>query len=239
MTPRRWRADALAKINIGLRVTGRRADGYHDIQTVFQSIAIHDTIRVRLRSGDFRLESVSEEIPLGPDNLVWRAAQAVWHELGRSGDPCDAEVTIEKRVPVRAGLGGGSADAAAALLLLAGAWGGGLSVDQLDRLARGIGADVPFFLTGGCARGSGRGDVIEPAADRPRRWVVLVLPEFGVSTVEAFGWFDDWVAADRTMARVSESPDGSDFLSNDLEAPVAARHPSILELKRLLLVAKR
>ena len=237
MTPTHWRAHAFAKVNLGLIITARRPDGYHDIRTRFQSIELHDTIRVDLRVGEFRLRSSSGQLPLGPENLVWQAAEAIWRESARPGNLRDAEVSIEKRVPIRAGLGGGSADAAATLVLLAEAWGCDISASRLAALAPRIGADVPFFLQGGCAVGSGRGDLIEPLDDRPPCWVVLVLPRFGVSTVGAFGWFDESVAGRVVAGGREASMNEPDPLANDLEAPVAERHPSILEAKHVLLGA--
>jgi 4-diphosphocytidyl-2-C-methyl-D-erythritol kinase len=234
MMPERWRADAFAKINLALHVAGRRPDGFHEVRTRLQSIALHDTIRLTRRAGDFRLTVHGAALPLGPENLAWRAAAAVWSELGHSGPVRDVELSIEKRIPVEAGLGGGSADAAATLALVAAALGGDLAADRLHGLASRIGADVPFFLTGGSAVGTGRGDVIEPVADPPPRWVVLSLPAFGVSTAGAYRWFDEWAAP--AAGPRAASPGGA-VASNDLEAPVAARHPDILAIKQRLISA--
>ena len=124
-------------------------------------------------------------MPLDDTNLVWKAAAALWTALGRAGEPRDAVVTIDKTIPMEAGLGGGSADAAAALLALARLWGGA-PITLLREVGSGIGADVPFFLSGGTALGLGRGEEIYPLVDLPPHWVVIVRPPFGVSTGEAY-----------------------------------------------------
>ena len=121
-------------------------------------------------------------------NLIWRAAETLWRSLRRSGPVRDVVVQLEKQIPLQAGLGGGSADAAAALMALAHAWRVPMKPSQLTDVAAHIGADVPFFLSGGTALGLGRGEEIYPLADLPRHWIVLLIPGFGVSTSEAYGW---------------------------------------------------
>ena len=215
---------AHAKINLGLRVSGRRADGYHELRTVFQSISLHDTLIFWPCDGAFELRCREAGVPLDHRNLVWKAGALLWDSLGRTGDPRGVVVEIRKRIPPQAGLGGGSADGAAALVALARMWGVTLSEHALAHLAAELGADVPFFLVGGTALGLGRGDEISAQADGPRSWAVLVLPGFGIPTSEAFEWYD----ADAT-ARTLPSP-RVDNLSNDLEAPVVRRHPEIGEI---------
>ena len=140
-----------AKIDLNLRVGPRRADGFHDIATLFQSIAISDTLTVTARPGPFALISRSPGVPGDRTNLVWRAAELLWRDLGRPGEPRDAHIKLEKQIPVAAGLGGGSADAAAALVGLNVAWNGRRSRRALSGLAAALGADVPFFMLGGTA----------------------------------------------------------------------------------------
>lgn len=231
-------ARAHAKVNLDLRILGMRSDGYHELRTVFQSIELHDTLTCSGRPGPFALKSRSTAIPLDQTNLVWRAAAALWRALGRGGDPTDTAVTLEKVIPTEAGLGGGSADAAAALLACARLWGGA-PVTLLREVAAGIGADVAFFLSGGTALGLGRGEEIYPLVDLPQHWVVVVRPAFGVSTAEAYGWYDE----DRT-AGVKEQrelqvlpvpwPSRAAQMINDLEPPVVRRHPEISEIKARL-----
>lgn len=229
---------AHAKVNLDLRVLGSRPDGYHELRTVFQSIELHDTLTCVDRPGPFALKCRAPGVPLDDDNLVWRAGAALWRVLGRPGEPRDTLVAIDKRIPMQAGLGGGSADAAAALLGLARLWGG-VPLTLLREVAPGIGADVPFFLSGGTALGLGRGEEIYPLVDLPPHWIVVVRPPFGISTAEAYAWYDD----DRT-AGVKEPrelqilpvpwPSRAAQMINDLEVPVAHRHPEIGTLKAAL-----
>ena len=182
------RALAFAKINLSLRVVGRRPDGYHELRTVFQSIALHDELTVRRTNGRFELTCDDVASPSGRANLVWRAAEAVWKAAGRSGAPRGVALHLVKRIPMQAGLGGGSSDAAAAVRALGRLWGVSRARQRLIAIA--LGADVPFFLEGGTALGVDRGDLLFPLPDLPRSWVVVALPPFGVRTKDAFGWFD-------------------------------------------------
>ena len=166
-------------------------------------------------------------MPLDRTNLVWKAAQALWRALGRSGDVRDVVVRLDKEIPLQAGLGGGSADAAAALMALGRLWGGA-PISVRREVGATIGADVPFFLAGGTALGLGRGDEIYPLVDLPRHWVVLVRPPFGVSTKDAYGWYDN----ERTSRRLERDreaqqvpgpwPSRAAQMINDLEAPIPA-----------------
>src|SRR5918995_3042883 len=189
MTPIRIRAHA--KINLDLRVLGTRADGFHELRTVFQAIALHDTLTVVSRPGPFAIECTTAGVPLDRSNLIWKAADALWRATRRSGELRDLLIRLDKRIPPQAGLGGGSADGAAALIALARAWRLNVKPSQLTDVAASLGADVPFFLAGGTALGLGRGEEIYPLADLPRHWIVLLVPGFGVSTVDAYSWYDE------------------------------------------------
>jgi 4-diphosphocytidyl-2-C-methyl-D-erythritol kinase len=229
---------AHAKVNLDLRVLGTRPDGYHELRTVFQTIELHDTLTCVERPGPFVLKCRTPGIPLDGSNLVWRAAAALWRALGRPGDPADAAVTIDKAIPMEAGLGGGSADAAAALLGMARLWGG-VPMTLLREVGAGIGADVAFFLSGGTALGLGRGEEIYPLVDLPPHWVVIVRPPFGVSTGEAYGWYDEDRAAGLREPREPQVlpvpwPSRAAQMVNDLEPPVVRRHPEITAIKGAL-----
>jgi 4-diphosphocytidyl-2-C-methyl-D-erythritol kinase len=230
---------AYAKVNLDLRVLGSRPDGYHELRTVFQSIELHDTLICTERDGPFALKCRRPGVPLDDTNLVWRAAAALWKALGRPGAPGGAVITIEKVIPVSAGLGGGSADAASALQGLGRLWGG-VPLTLLREVASGIGADVPFFLSGGTALGLGRGEEIYPLVDLPPHWVVIVRPPFGVSTAEAYAWYDeDREAGLRDEVRELQIlpvpwPSRAAQMVNDLEPPVMRRHPEIGALKTAL-----
>jgi len=130
-------------------------------------------------------------VPLDDRNLVWRAAACLAAVTGRTPDRAGVRVAIRKRIPLQAGLGGGSADAAATLVTLVRLWKARLPAGRLRGLAAGVGADVPFLLSGGTALGCGRGDEIRPLAELPTRWVVLACPDFGVPTADAYRWFDE------------------------------------------------
>jgi 4-diphosphocytidyl-2-C-methyl-D-erythritol kinase len=224
---------AHAKINLDLRVLGMRPDGYHELRTVFQALALHDTIECLPREGRFAIECDTAGVPLDKTNLVWRAAEAMWRSLRRSGPLRDVVIRLRKQIPLQAGLGGGSADAAATMIGLAKLWRVPVRPPQLTDVAATIGADVPFFLSGGTALGLGRGDEVYPLADLPRHWIVLLVPGFGVSTADAYAWYDQ----ERELARgpsVREPqhvpgpwPSRAAQMINDLEAPIARHHPEI------------
>src|SRR6185503_7505983 len=133
---------AHAKINLDLRVLGMRADGFHELRTVFQAIAIYDTLRCIPRAGPFAIECSTAGVPLDETNLIWRAAQTLWRSLRRAGAVRDVVVQLDKQIPLQAGLGGGSADAAATLMALAQAWRVPMKPSQLTDVAAHIGSDV-------------------------------------------------------------------------------------------------
>jgi 4-diphosphocytidyl-2-C-methyl-D-erythritol kinase len=233
---------AFAKINLDLRILGVRADGFHDLKTIFQSLALHDMLTFTARKGPFVIECNDPKIPTDERNLVWKAASLLWRTAGGRGNgPRDVVVGLRKRVPDQAGLGGGSADAAMAILGLSRVWRLALDVPTLSRLAAAVGADVPFFLVGGTALGLGRGDDIYPLVDLPRTHVVIVRPQFGVSTGEAYGWFD---TEPRRSAREPSPrplperwPEWAINLRNDLEPAVIRHHPAIGRIKASLIDA--
>ncbi len=220
------RASALAKINLSLRVLGPRPDGYHELRTVFQSIALRDTLTISRTRGPFEITCSDPACPTDSRNRVWRAAERIWREAGRRGELRGASVRIVKRIPIQAGLGGGSSNAAAALRAFAALWRLPVSLRELRGIAAGLGADVPFFLEGGTCLGLERGDLLFPLVDEPRSWVVLVLPRFRVSTKEAFAWWDEMTQSSSRTTAVGGM--------NDLEAPVAVHHPEIGAVLRRL-----
>ncbi len=240
MTGTRCRVHAFAKINLSLRVVGRRPDGFHDLETVFQSIALHDTLVFTPRPGPFAVTCSDPAVPTDESNLAWKAAAALWEKLGRAGEPRGVEIAITKRIPLRAGLGGGSADAAAALVGLSCLWPSrkGRAPD-LPLTSSGIGADVAYFHVGGTALALGRGDNLYPLEDIARLHIVLAIPPFGVSTAEAYRWFDEHTSSAREAFRgggdrVRAWPARDLAIGNDLEDPVAGRHPEIAVLVRRL-----
>jgi 4-diphosphocytidyl-2-C-methyl-D-erythritol kinase len=226
---------AYAKLNVFLRVLGRRDDGYHDIETLLVPISLAD--RVSVEPADeltLSLEgSAAGELPAGETNLALRAARALAAEAG-GAENRGALITIEKRIPVAAGLGGGSADAAATLLMLDEHWGTGMGRDGLARLAAVVGSDVPALLLGEPAYVRGRGDIVEPVLLQTTTWVVKPFG-FGVTSADAYAWWDERAATGPDPgALIAAAEAGSDellgsALYNDLEGPVAARHPEVTE----------
>ena len=197
---------------------GVRPDGYHELRTTFQSIALADALTFTRVPGPFRIVCDDPDCPADSRNLVWRAAELLWRAARRAGAPRDVVVTIAKRIPIQAGLGGGSSDAAAALTALASLWRIRLTRARLRGLASAIGADVPYFLEGGTALGRARGDRLSRLHDIPRAWVVLIVPRFGVSTAEAFGW---WDTQERRSSRIADRH-GRAGITNDLQRVVVA-----------------
>lgn len=225
-----------AKINLTLRVGPVRPDGFHEIRSLMQSVALHDTMVISERRGQLRLQCRAPGIPEDRTNLAWRAAELLWAAMGNPGEPRDVHLRIDKTIPSQAGLGGGSADAAGALVGLNSLWGGKLTRRQLVKLAAQLGSDVPFFLQGGTAVATGRGEDLYPVDDVQRLGVILIKPSFGVSTADAYRWLDE----DRAAGIADDPADtrevdlgwttGGVALANDLTGPVARRHPGIREM---------
>jgi 4-diphosphocytidyl-2-C-methyl-D-erythritol kinase len=247
------RTPAYAKVNLRLDVFGRRADGYHELRTIFQTISLHDTLVLEatrkpgvelLIDGNAQLAGEP-----GENNLVYRALHELSRELGlRHG----VRAQLTKRIPVGRGMGGGSSDAAAALLGLLRLTGKLVPLERLMTIASGLGSDVPFFLQGGRALGIGRGEEIYPLPDVPKRTVLVISPhEIAVPTKDAYQWISE--ISETQSEHQSEqltnredpsrllkfcalcwSPQGG-ALSNDFEAAVFPRYPRLDAIKRELL----
>ena len=227
------RAIAPAKVNLHLRILARRTDGYHDLQTLFQAVDLHDLLHVR--RGGAGVQLVVEGGDAGPveENLVVGAATAFLAAAGLSGE--GLRMRLEKRIPVGAGLGGGSSDAAATLWALDRLLPGAVAAGRIAELASGIGSDVPFFLGASpLALGSGRGEVIEAIEPLPSLAGVVVAPPVQVSTREAY----------RELARAREGSQPSTkealvapadwdemhaLAANDFEAVVCRTHPPVAD----------
>jgi 4-diphosphocytidyl-2-C-methyl-D-erythritol kinase len=228
---------ASAKVNLDLRIVGRRPDGFHELRTVFQSLALADRLEIRRTRGRFRLECDAPGVPADRTNLVWRAAEAAWRAAKRKGPVSGLTISVEKRIPPAGGLGGGSSDAAATLAGVDRVLGLGLGLDELHRAAATLGSDVPFFLVGGTALGLGRGEDLYPLPDLPALDVVLVRPDFGVNTADAYRWFAAETGASRSLAAQRLGVPwkaGGLALANDLERVVLPRHPGSLAAREQL-----
>lgn len=230
-----------AKINWNLRVLGRRDDGYHEIDTVLQSIDLHDTITFeRTDDNTIRLWCDDRFVPTDQTNLVWRAAAAL-----REGYAVESGVNIRlvKRIPSEAGLGGGSSDAAATLIALADFWGLTTSVNEVLQIAQSLGSDVPFFCYGGTARATGRGNVIEPLGDAAERHLLVIKPNASVSTAKAYEALHSPALtsseAKPILSRSQASDDSASFdlnaLHNDFETAIFQLEPEIERAKNALL----
>ena len=246
MKPGAGRVIAQAKINLMLRVLARESSGYHQIETLFARIDLGDVVTVRATSGERSLRcegpaATATEVGPPERNLAWRAAEAY---AAATGFPAGFAIDIEKRIPVGAGLGGGSADAGAVLRILDALAPASLAPARLLALAAALGADVPFLTTQSpLALAWGRGErmlMLEPLASRD---VVLALPGFPVATAEAFQWVSERIAG-RGAQPLAMEPDAlrswaglSALAGNDFEQPVAVRHSRISELSRALTAA--
>jgi 4-diphosphocytidyl-2-C-methyl-D-erythritol kinase len=239
---REARVRALAKINLDLRVLGKRADGYHELRTIFQTISLADTIDIRFTPG--KKTEIELEDRLGiADNLVARAARVAMEAMRAAGR---VEMRLTKRIPMGAGLGGGSSDAAAVLLALPALAGRAIPMAELLGLARELGSDVPFFLQGGTAVGVGRGTELMPLADGSAggnggAGGLVVAPGAHVSTAQAYRDLSPRLTTEAQENKivsfqsliwgggVGESP------QNDFETVVFEQHKGLAVLKKRLL----
>src|ERR1022692_2880068 len=181
---------SFAKINLGLYIGAARADGYHDLRTVYQTIALHDVIRVSVGRGsgiEIVCKNKDPRVPLDSSNTCYRIAERVLDELGAQGR---VRIEIEKRLPVQGGLGAASSNAVATMVALERALTKTLSATARLRIAAEVGSDLPLFLVGGTALGVGRGEEVYPLPDLPATSCVVVTPEVGVSTPMAFAAWD-------------------------------------------------
>ncbi len=172
---------AYAKINLSLDILSRREDGYHDLRMVMQSVTLCDTLELE-RAAGISFTCDKNGLPEGPENTVYRAAELFCWETGVPG----VKLRLAKRIPSQAGLGGGSADAAAALRGMNRLYGAGLAEEELCRLGRLVGADVPFCVRNGLCLAEGTGEILTPLGGLPACRILICKPEIGISTGEAF-----------------------------------------------------
>ncbi|MEK6283998.1 MAG: 4-(cytidine 5'-diphospho)-2-C-methyl-D-erythritol kinase [Acidobacteriota bacterium] len=238
---------SFAKINRSLQILGKRPDGYHELRTILQTISLHDDLHFELSGGAaVTLSCSSPDVPADESNLVVRAAYAL---KDRFGVDKGAHVRLKKRIPAKAGLGGGSSNAAVSLLALARLWKVEVTTPALLEIAGKLGADVPFFLLGGTALGQGTGTTLSPLPDNALRHLIVVTPNANVSTADAYTAVNS--AALTTLKAdpiLSSSPVGADFqdsppgplrndLSNDFESVIFDIEPEIKRAKEALLQA--
>ncbi len=245
---RRLTLPSFSKTNWILKILGRRADGYHEIRTVFQTLDLADEISLeRLPTADIEMAIRGLPVAPGEANICVRAARALAEV---TDSKAGASVRLLKRVPVGAGLGGGSANAAMTLLGLNQLWRCGLSFSELMRIGGRIGSDVPLFLLGGTVVGRGRGEQLDPlSAAFPPTTLLLLYPGFEISSASAYegGWWGDWPAspmltsdeAETKIQRFCEAVEVGEtyreFIENDFESPLYNAYPRLSEARRVLI----
>ncbi len=233
---RRARVRAPAKINLDLRVLGKRPDGYHELRTIFQTISLSDRLEIAYTPGRKRAIELHDELGI-PDNLVTRAAQMAMDSMRIGGR---VEMRLTKRIPMGAGLGGGSSDAAAVLLALPVLAGRPIELPKLRHLAGELGSDVPFFLVGGRAAGIGRGTELFALPDGEERAGVLVTPGVHVNTAEAYRRLSPRLTSESQQNKIVSfqshtlGGDGGAAFANDFESVVFEQHRSLARWKRRL-----
>ena len=221
---------APAKVNLQLSVRGRRPDGYHEIETLIAPVTIHDELNIEIAEGDS--VSVSCDDPAVPTDAGNLAAAAFRRFVARTGRRFSAAITIRKRIPAGAGLGGGSSDAAAVLKALDALLETRLGLGELESLAAELGSDVPFFIRGQPARCRGRGEIIEPAPEFPELRLLLVKPPFPVQTPWAYG---RWGVAPPVPGALDEAQEAAGLtIVNSLERPVFEKFLLLPALKSWL-----
>jgi 4-diphosphocytidyl-2-C-methyl-D-erythritol kinase len=246
---REIRIPAFAKINLRLDILGKRPDTYHELRTIFQTISLHDELRLRASKSPGICLTIqgSDSLSLEPvrKNLVYAAVDALRRELKiRSG----VEIDLRKKIPAGRGLGGGSSDAAAALRGYLQLTRRTIAASRLMEIAASLGADVPFFLFGGRALGIGRGDEIYPLPDIPKLTLLVVSPsDIHVPTPDAYRWLKApaltkthsasklWKFCSLSWSSPAAAGTQGSGLSNDFETPVFQRHPRLAQIKRALL----
>jgi 4-diphosphocytidyl-2-C-methyl-D-erythritol kinase len=228
---------SFAKINLGLKIHGKRADGFHLLTTVFETVSLYDTL-VFKPSAALEVTCDDRSVPTDERNLILQAALRLRERYG-----CKEGVSIHlrKRVPSPGGLGGGSSNAAVALMGLSRLWRLPVGQGELYEIAKDLGSDVPFFLVGGRAIGCGRGDEIIPLADSPTKYVLITAPSFGIPTAEAFAALKrPFLTSDeaQSILRVCRSGLERDWATasetNDFEEWVFEKFPELAEMAERL-----
>ena len=227
-----------AKINWTLDVLCKRDDGFHELRTIYQTVSLHDQLQITATIGAIEVVCDDPRVPCDETNLAFKAAQSLREATGTSKG---AQIEIEKRIPVAAGLGGGSSNAAVTLLALLRVWQ--VEIDELEliRIAASLGSDVPFFLIGGTALGVGHGEEVYPIEQVHCEHLLLVNPGFAVSTRDAYEKLSRLTSSEAASIipftlLAAKGISGLPLVArNDLEEPVLAAYPEIAEVKRRLM----
>lgn len=231
-----------AKINLYLDMLQRRRDGYTNIETIFQSVGLSDTLEGSVTSGEIQLTCTVDSLPTGAQNLVYRAASLL---QGMSGVEAGARLHLTKRIPVAAGLAGGSGNAAATLLLLNRLWQLDWPLPKLLHVAQKLGSDVPYCLVGGTVAATGRGVHLEPVRIPTHVWVILVHPAVQLSTAAMYAHpkltrnaqqqFAGKTAAFRQALRALRKGDWQQVVFNRMESAAFSEYPELADIKAALL----
>ena len=231
--------EANAKINLTLDILGKRPDGFHEVAMVMQSIGLHDTLTMEKTDGEIALSINVPWLKADEKNLAWRAAELVRQEYGLKGG---VRMDLVKRIPIAAGLAGGSADAAAVLKGMNELYNLQMSEARLCELGARLGSDIPFCLMGGTMLATGRGEVLTRLADMPETWVVLAKPRISVSTAWAYQNYDeqgaekhpDNEAIKKAIARGNRKAVAG-LLCNVLESVTIKKYDVIADYKQMML----
>ena len=228
-----WKAPA--KINLFLRVLGKRADGYHDIASLMQKITLYDELTFTLKPSGINLDCPGSDLPTSEDNLVFSAAQSIF---AYANYPSGVEIKLTKKIPLAGGLGGGSSDAATTLMALNEICSLGLKKNELLMLGAKLGADVPFFIFGNTALVSGIGDQLKAVQNIPELNFVLINPQFPLSTKMVYDNLNLRLTREKinySIPRFFALGDVIRELHNDLEEVSLKLHPELNNLKQILL----
>ncbi len=224
-----------AKVNLFLQVLGKREDGYHDIATLMQRISLYDEMEFSLTGQDIVVKCPDSSLPENEDNIVYRAAQSF---LSRASSSRGVEITIRKKIPVAAGLGGGSSNAATTFVTLNELLGRPFGEEELTGMGAEIGADVPFFIFGKTAWAFGIGDRLQEAKGIPDLWFVLLNPGFGISTKMVYEGLNLGLTKEGIKFSIQTFQTAGDIargLRNDLEGVAFRLHPVLRDLKKTLM----
>jgi 4-diphosphocytidyl-2-C-methyl-D-erythritol kinase len=224
-----------AKVNLYLEVLGKRPDGYHEIVTVLQTISLFDELTFEDAASGIVLNIHGLPLPQGEKNLIVRAANALRSETGIERG---AQIGLRKRIPVGGGLGGGSSNAAVTFIGLTKLWGIDLPIRALEKIAGTLGSDVPFFLRGGTALGTGRGEILEPIDDVRFKYAVITTPRLHISSASAYAGLNAPNLTNTASNRILNVSRAAGLLGgelkNDFEKTVFSKHPEVERAKQKL-----
>ncbi len=226
------KVSSFAKVNLGLYIREKRKDGFHSIESIFQTISLKDSLYFKLGGNEIKIKCNNPELPIGPDNLIYKAANLF---INKKTEKFGVEIKIDKKIPIGAGLGGGSSNAAVTLLTLNRLLNYPKKREELMENAKNLGSDVPFFLKGGTALVIGRGEKIKWLKDLPELYFLLAISPLTISTKNAYRWWDDKEKQDLTnedlsfiLRKIQEGEKGIlRKLRNSFEVIILEKYPQL------------